>query len=128
MSKHNEAITDTSFVFTTRTIPRAWLLDAPEPGANSNFAIEERICRSGQKGQTSIPATVVGRTQGGSHRASNDRLAIEEVSSLEDLNEPSLEKHFWARNALYALKNVSNPLKSQQKDAPSERTKHGLSV
>jgi hypothetical protein len=35
----------------------------------------------------------------------------------------SLQTHFWARNAPYALADRGNPLKSQQMRPPSERTR-----
>jgi hypothetical protein len=119
MSKNNEAITGMSFAFSIRSMPSAWMLDVPKSGADCSFAVEERICRSGQ---ASIPATVLGRMQRGNQKGSNDMFAFGDVNYREDLKDPSLERYFRGRNAPYAVKDRDNPLKSQQMRPPSERT------
>jgi hypothetical protein len=40
----------------------------------------------------------------------------------DDLNAPSRERYFQARNAPYFLNDLGNPLKSQEMRPPSERT------
>ena len=40
----------------------------------------------------------------------------------DDLKASPFQRHFWGRNALYALTGPCNPLKSQQMRPPSERT------
>lgn len=116
MSKTDEAITGTSFAFSIRSMPSASMLDVSKPEADCSFAVEERICRSGQ---APIPAIVVDRMQ----RGSNDMFAFGDVNYWEDLNDPSLERYFGGRNAPYPLNDPSNPLKLQEMRPPSERTK-----
>jgi hypothetical protein len=120
MFKNNEAITGSSFAFSTRSMPPAWTLDVPEQGADCSFPVGEGIGRSGQ---ASIPATVVGRMRGGNQRGSNDTFAFGDVSNRNDLNDPSLERYLRARNAPYSLGDLGNLLESNRNGAPSERTK-----
>ena len=116
---NKEALTGTNLAFSTRSMALAWMLDVPEAGADYVFSFEERICRNGQ---TSVPATV-GRMQGRTQSASNDRLAYGGNEFGDALNAPSLERYFRGRNAPYSLNDPGNPLKSQQMRPPSERTK-----
>jgi hypothetical protein len=114
MSKNNEAITGTGFVFSTLSMPPTWMFDAPEPGADCSFAVEEKDLPERSDVDTSH------YRQGGSQRGSNDRLAFEEVSSRDDLNDPSLERYFRGRNAPYYLNDPGNLLKLLKNGAPSE--------
>jgi hypothetical protein len=109
MSTNKEALTGTNIAFSTRSMAPAWMLDLPEAGADRMFSFEERICRNGQ---TSVSATV------GPQRASNERLACGEGEFRDDLNATSLERHFSVRNAPYAVKDRSNPVKSQKMRPP----------
>jgi hypothetical protein len=118
MSVNKEALTDTKLAFSTRRMALAWMLDVPEGGADCMFSFRERIC---QNGQTSV-SPAVGQMQGRSRRASNDRLACGAGEFRDDLNAPSRERYFQARNAPYFLNDLGNPLKSQEMRSPSERT------
>lgn len=73
------------------------------------FSIEDRIW-DGQR--MSVSATV-GRTPG---------AGLGVLRWVRTLKAASLQRHFWARNAPYAVKDRDNPLKSQQMRARSERT------
>jgi hypothetical protein len=120
MSMNKEALTRTKLTFSSRSMALVRMLGVPEAGADCMFSFEERICRNGR---TSVSATV-GRRQSRTQGSSNDRLACGGGEFRDDLNAPSLERYFRARNAPYSLDDPGNPLKSQQMRAPSERTKH----
>jgi hypothetical protein len=97
----------------------AWMFDVSEAGADCMFSIEEKICRNGQTLVLGTAGRMHDRTEGASH----DRLACRGGEFRDDLNAPSLERYFRARNAPYSLDDPGNPLKSQQMRPPSERTK-----
>jgi hypothetical protein len=117
MSMNKEALTRTKLTFSSRSMALVRMLGVPEAGADCMFLFEER------NGRTSVSATV-GRRQSRTQGSSNDRLACGGGEFRDDLNAPSLERYFRARNAPYSLDDPGNPLKSQQMRAPSERTKH----
>jgi hypothetical protein len=87
-----------------------WTCNVPDAG-NRVFSIEDRIW-DGQR--TSISATV-GRTLGTSRGTRAGGLG-------DNFKAASPQRHFWARNAPYAVKDRDNLLKSQQMRPPSERT------
>jgi hypothetical protein len=118
MSMNKDALTGTNLAVSTRSMALAWMLDVQEAGADCMFSFEERICRNSR---TSVSATV-GRMQGRTQRAANDRLACAGGQFRGDLNAPSLERYFRARNAPYSLDDPGNSLKSQRMRPPSERT------
>jgi hypothetical protein len=120
-SKTEEAITGAGFAFSMRSMPLAWTLDVPRLGADRNFAIKEVICRTGQ---TSLPATIVGRMLDGS----SDEGFVRKRISREELNRSSLERYFRAGNAPNAVKDHRNLFKLQQNGAPSERSSSAFSL
>ena len=82
------------------------------------FSIEDMVWDSQR---TSVSATV-GRTLGQSRGASR-QVRTRGCGRWDDLKASPLQRHFWVRNAPYALKDPDNPLISQQMRPPSERTK-----
>jgi hypothetical protein len=114
VSMNKEALTGTNLAFSTRSTALAWMLDEPEARADCMLSFEERICRNGQ---TSVPATL-GRLQGRTQRASNDRLAYGGGRFRDNLNAPSLERYLRGRNAPYSLDDPGNHLKSQRMRRP----------
>src|SRR4051794_34230996 len=82
-------------------------------GLRSRFRLEIGIWY----GQRTSVTTTVGRTS----RGSPDRLARAEGLWGEAMSAPS-ERHFWARNAPYVLRDPADLLKSQRMRPPFERT------
>jgi hypothetical protein len=93
-----------------------WTFNVPDAGTRRVFSIEDRIW-DGQR--TSVSATV-GRTLGAS-RGVRGQIRTRGGRLGEDFKAASLQRHFWARNAPYAVKDRGNPLKLQQMRPPSER-------
>ncbi len=77
------------------------------------FSIEDIVWDS----QEMSESAAVGQGQGASRR-----VHTRERGLGDNLKAPPLQRHFWVRNAPYAVKDRGNPLKSQQMRAPSERT------
>ncbi len=95
-----------------------WTFNVPDAGSRRVFSIEDRIwdCQ-----RTSGSATV-GRTLGTS-RGVLRQIRTRGGGLGDNFKGASLQRHFWVRNAPYALKDPDNPLKLQQMRPPSERTK-----
>ena len=93
-------------------------LNVPDAGADRMLSIEDMVWNSQR---TSVSATV-GRTLAQSQGASR-KVRTRGCGFWDDLEASPLQRHFWVRNAPYALRDPCNSLKSQQMRAPSERTK-----
>jgi len=95
-----------------------WTFNVPDARTRRVFSIEDGIwdCQ-----RTSVSATV-GRTLGAS-RGVPRQIRTRGGDLGDDFKVASLQRHFWARNAPYAVKDRGNPLISQQMRPPSERTK-----
>jgi hypothetical protein len=94
-----------------------WTFNVPDAGTRRVFSIEDRIW-DGQR--MSVSATV-GRTLGTS-RGVLRQIRTRGGGLGDDFNAASLQRHFWVRNAPYAVKDRGNSLKSQEMRPPSERT------
>jgi hypothetical protein len=94
-----------------------WTSNVPDAGTRRVFSIEDRIW----DGQRSSVSATVGRTLGAS-RGVPRQIRTRGGGLGDDFKAASLQRHFWVRNAPYAVKDRGNPLKSQQMRAPSERT------
>src|SRR6266571_6061252 len=94
-----------------------WTFNVPDAGTRRVFSIEDRIW-DGQR--TSVSATV-GRTLGAS-RGVHRQILTRGGGLGDDFKAASLQRHLWVRNN--AVKDRSNPLKSQQMRPPSERTRN----
>jgi len=94
-----------------------WTFNVPNAGTRRVFSIEDRIW-DGQR--TSVSATVGGTL--GTSRGVLRQIRTRGGGLGDDFKAASLQRHFWVRNAPYAVKDRGNPLKSQQMRAPSERT------
>jgi hypothetical protein len=81
------------------------------------FSIEDRIWDD----QTTSVSEAVVRMRDQSREAFR-RVCTRGCDFWDDLKAPALQRHFWARNAPYAVKDRGNSLKSQQMRPPSERT------
>jgi hypothetical protein len=94
-----------------------WTFNVPDVGTRRVFSIEDRIW----DGQRMSVSAMIGRTLGAS-RGVPRQIRTRGGGLGDDFKAASLQRHFWVRNAPYALKDRGNPLKSQQMRAPSERT------
>ena len=94
-----------------------WTFNVPNAGTRRVFSIEDRIW----DGQMTSVSVTVGRMLGTS-RGVLRQIRTRGGGLGDDFKAASLQRHFWVRNAPYAVKDRGNPLKSQQKRAPSERT------
>jgi len=90
----------------------------PNAGTRRVFSIEDRIW----DGQRTSVSAAVGRTLGTS-RGVLRQIRTRGGGLGDNFKGASLQRHFWVRNAPYALKDPDNPLKLQQMRPPSERTK-----
>jgi hypothetical protein len=93
-------------------------LDVPDVGADRMLSIEDMAWNS----QRTLVSATVGRTLGQSQGAGR-QVRTRGCGLWNDLKPSPLQRHFWVRNAPYALRDPGNPLKPQQMRAPSERTK-----
>lgn len=82
------------------------------------LSIEDMVWNS----QRTLVSATGGRTLGQSQGASR-QVRMRGCGLWDDLKASPFQRHFWGRNAPYALTDPCNPLKSQQMRAPSERTK-----
>jgi hypothetical protein len=98
-----------------------WAFNVPDAGTRRVFSIED-IIWDGRR--TSVSATV-GRTLGASQGVP-PQICTRGCGLGDDFKAASLQRHFWVRNAPYAVKDRGNPLKSQQMRPPSERA-NGIS-
>src|SRR5271163_3961477 len=93
-----------------------WTLNVSDAGTRRASSIEDRIWDGLRM---SVSATV-GRTP--TLGQALQRVRTHGAWFGRDLKAASLQRHFWVRNAPYAVKDGGNPLKSQQMRPPSERT------
>ena len=70
---------------------------------------------------TLISATMVRKL--GAGRGVPEQTRTGRGRRADDFKAVSLQRHFWVRNAPYAIKDLGNPLKSRRMRPPSERTK-----
>ena len=94
-----------------------WTFNVPNAGTRRVFSIEDRIW----DGQMTSVSVTVGRMLGTS-RGVLRQIRTRGGGLGDDFKAASLQRHFWVRNAPYAVKDRGNPLKSQQMRPPSERT------
>ncbi len=90
----------------------------PNTGTRRVFSIEDGIW----DGQRTSVSDAVGRTLGTS-RGVLRQIRTRGGGLGDNFKGASLQRHFWVRNAPYALKDPDNPLKLQQMRPPSERTR-----
>jgi hypothetical protein len=93
-------------------------LNVSGAGIRRPSSIEDKI-RDGEGAL--ISATMVRKL--GAGRGVPQQTRTSGGGRADDFKAVSLQTYFWGRNAPYAAKDLSNPLKSQQMRAPSERTK-----
>src|SRR4051812_25604904 len=95
-----------------------WTFDVPDAGTRRVFSTEDKVW----DGQTTSVTATVGRALGAS-RGVPRQMRTHGGGLGNYFKAASLQKHFWVRNAPYALRDPCNQLKSQQMRPPSERTK-----
>ena len=87
-----------------------WTLNVSDARTRCAFSTEDRIWH-GQR--TSVSATV------GASRGVPRQTRTSGGGLGGDFKAAALERHFWVRNAPYAVKDSGNPLKSQQMRPPA---------
>jgi hypothetical protein len=94
-----------------------WTFNVPDVGTRRMFSIEDRIW----DGQRTSVSAMIGRTLGAS-RGVPRQIRTRGGGLGDDFKAASLQRHFWVRNAPYAVKDRGKPLKSQQMRPLFERT------
>jgi hypothetical protein len=95
-----------------------WTFNVPDAGTRRVFSIEDRIW----DGQRTLVSATVGRPLGAS-RGVPRQIRTRGGGLGDDFKAAPLQRHFWVRNAPYALTRPRNHLITQQMRPPSERTK-----
>jgi hypothetical protein len=101
-----------------RSMAFVWTRNVPEAGAGRMFSIEDMVWDSQKTSVSAAVSRTLGQSQGASRLVRTRGCGL-----CDDLNASPLQRHFWVRNAPYALKDPDNSLKSQEMRPPSERTK-----
>jgi hypothetical protein len=96
-----------------------WTFNVPDAGTRRVSSIEDRIW----DGQRTLVSATVGRPLGAS-RGVPRQIRTRGGGLGDDFKAAPLQRHFWLRNAPYALTRPRNHLITQQMRAPSERTRN----